>query len=234
MNTVALVVALYESFSFLNKVEEKVREHNPQQTYWESVSLTHSTLTLKLHTKSDSVKRSMSDLYLKASFNIQEGSVVLENLYCEDAAIADELRTYIVAHAPKRFDTTLVKVPAVFTEEVLTYLRSADEIAKQVQNCSSGDNYYPGYFSEMIIEETQIILKQINRWNARSIDHKKDYHMRDLEFFIPLTADTIEHSFMADSIGRMRIHFSDHSTPNNKSCGDRISEQIKIEKTLFE
>jgi hypothetical protein len=234
MNTIALVVALYESFSFLQTLEHKALEKDPTHVYWKTVSLKYNTITLTLHTKSDTVPRHMSHLYLEASFNIESGNVVIENLYCENAAIKDELHTYIVAHMPERFDTTLEKVPPVFTEEVLAYLRSADEIAKQAYQCASGDNYHPGYFSEISIEENQIILKQVNRWNARSLDHKKDYHMRDLELYVPLTSDAIKETFVEEQIGRMQIHFSDHSTPNNKVCGDKITEQIKIEKQKFE
>lgn len=233
MNTIALVLALYESFSFLHTLEARVLEHTPQQTYWKSVSLTHSTITLTLHTKSDSVKRSMSDVYLKASFEIHEGNMSLGSFYCADDAVVNELRNYITTHAPKRFDSASINT-GVFNLEVLEYIRIADAIAKQAYQCSSGDNYYPGYFSEMIIQETQIVLKQINRWNARSIDHKNDYHMRDLEFYIPLTAAAIEQSFVDDYIGRMQIVFSDRSTQNNKSCGDKIAEQMQVEKIQFE
>jgi hypothetical protein len=234
MNTIALVVALYESFSFLHTLEHKILEKDSTQAYWKAVSLKHNTLTLTLHIKNDTVPKHMSHLYLEASFDIQSGNIIFENLYCENVALTDELHTYILTHAPKRFDTTLAKTPPVFTEEVLAYLRSADEIAKQADQCAPGDNYHPGYFSVITIEETLIILTQTNRWNARSLDHKKDYHMRDLEFYIPLTSDVIDQSFAEEHLGRMLIHFSDHSTPNNKVCGDKIAEQIKAEKLKFE
>ncbi|HSY62927.1 MAG TPA: hypothetical protein VK796_13675 [Cytophaga sp.] len=233
MNTIALVVALYESFSFLHSLEHKIREKDSTHTYWKTVSLKHNTITLSLHVKNDTVSRNMSPTYIEVFFNVENENIILDHLYCDNTAIKEELHTYIAAHAPKRFDTALLKTPSVFTEEVLAYLQSADEIAKQAYQCAPGDNYYPGYFSEISIEEDQIMLKQVNRWNARSLNHKKDYHMRDLELYIPLTSDAIQKAFAEEQIGRMRIHFSDHSTPNNKACGDKIAEQIKIERQKY-
>ncbi len=158
--------------------------------------------------------------------------VTLTEVYCDKREHQDEIKKFIVDHAP------VTNFPAStnfnnYSKETLSYFPIVDEIAKQAYNCSSGDNYRPGYFSTIIVGEKGIILEQINHWNAKSSDHKKDYHLRNLEFYIPLSP-IAKPMFDDYEIGKMQIHFRDNSSKNNKDCGDRIIEKLLEEKAKFE
>jgi hypothetical protein len=113
-------------------------------------------------------------------------------------------------------------------------LTIADEIAKQAHHFSAGDDYRPGYYSEIALNDNGIVLKQINHWNARSIDHKKDYTLRNLEFYISLTEDKPKLSFQQEYIGKMIVLFSDRSSENKKRCADRILKKINEERLRFD
>jgi hypothetical protein len=120
-------------------------------------------------------------------------------------------------------------------EAVERYLIIAESIARCAQHCAVGDNYRPGYFSDMIVTPEGITLQQINHMNARSLDHKKNYSLRNLEFFIPLkqTSPGTRSLLPDDHIGVMRISFSDRSSQNNRACGEKILEKIAEEKSAF-
>ncbi len=193
-----------------------------------SVSLSYSSIKLKL-TGSD---ENSSTLYFQCVFQIQQQQIKLVNVYAEQKNKQEEFMIFVNEHlSGLSFNTD--KSEATYSPTVINYLAIADAIAKQSYLCSSGDDYHPGYYSEIIIEETQLVLKQINRHNSRSIDHKNDYHLRELEFYIPLQPTEVKLAFQEESIGEMKLRFFDHSSQNNKSCGDRIKEQIEIEKLRF-
>jgi hypothetical protein len=124
-----------------------------------------------------------------------------------------------------------------FSETLGTYLTIAESIARCAYLCAKGDDYRPGYFSEIAIDEQEIMLRQINHMNAKSLDHKKDYSLRDLEFFIPLeeSAGLAPKRLMIgeEYIGKMRVRFDDRSSENNRGCGDLIRSQMTEEKGRF-
>ena len=144
------------------------------------------------------------------------------------------MREYILHHMPTEFRSTESEHTDVLTEEVAHYLTMADEIAKQVYLCSAGDDYRPGYYSEISIDDYGIRLKQINYHNARSIKHKQDYYMRTLEFYIPLTTEEPKLLFQQEKIGKMLVEFSDSSSEHNKVCGNKILEKLKEARLKFE
>ena len=119
-----------------------------------------------------------------------------------------------------------------YSKEIIDYLIMADSIAGQSYLCSSGDDYYPGCFSTIEIGEDSILLQQTNHHNARSIDHKQNYTMRKLEITIPLKSPY--HDRDCDhKIGKMLINFSDRSSKQNKTCGDKILKMIEEETQKF-
>jgi hypothetical protein len=110
----------------------------------------------------------------------------------------------------------------------------AESIAEQAYQCTSGDDYGPGYFSKIKLTSNGITLEQINHMNSKSLAHKQDYSLRDLEFFIPYGSQKPgKLLFEEEYIGTMRIRFSDRSSANNRNCGDRIRQQIDAERVKF-
>ena len=122
-----------------------------------------------------------------------------------------------------------------YTRALDNYLAIADAIAGCAYLCAAGDDYWPGYFSEITVQSEGITLRQTNHMNSKSLDHKDNYSLRDLQFFIP-SKQSIRQKPLAmdeDYIGTMRISFSDRSSQNNQKCGDRILEKIREEKLKF-
>jgi hypothetical protein len=234
MNTLELVRSLSDYVLLLTTLESREQKYyvamgEPLPEFVKSVSLSYRRILLCLNTTSASEQ--LPSTYLQCKLEIDQERVNLIDVYCENTDQVEAITDYLLHHLPDRFpsnpDTT-------YSKETLRYLTIADNIGRQAYHCSAGDDYYPGYFSEIRIEEDQIILKQINRWNARSIDHKNDYHMRDLEFYIPLTPLAIKPLYQDEAIGGMRIRFSDSSSKNNKGCGEKIRQKIEEEKLKFE
>lgn len=221
--TIQLLPALFPFQQLLDSVSKQIPVKSAG-----SVSLSYSTIKLKLA----GIEENSSALYFQCVFQIQQQQIKLVNVYAEQKDLQEDLTFLVNKHIPAlSFNTDTIDVK--YSPTVINYLAIADAIAKQGYLCSSGDDYHPGYYSEIIMEETQFILKQINRYNSRSIDHKNDYHLRELEFSIPLQPTEIKLGFQEESIGEMKLRFFDHSSPNNKTCGDRISEQIETEKQRF-
>jgi len=234
MSAVELVNTLYNYRSLLVKIQDDelknaVTSGNQSRNFLKSVSLSYSFLKLKLDVLSHSVDhtRESSTLYMQCTLRIDKESILLEEIYCVDKERGSYLRDFIQQQSPKTWNTSISE--NIFEAETLRYLEIADEIAKEGYLCSTGDNYNPGFFSKIVINDDGIVLEQINRMNAKSIDHKQDYHMRDLEIFIPLSTQGEHLSLENYKIGQMLITFDDRSSKNNKACGDRILEKI-IEK----
>jgi hypothetical protein len=122
-----------------------------------------------------------------------------------------------------------------YTPSLDTYLAIAGSIAACAYLCAAGDDYWPGYFSEITVQSEGITLRQVNHMNSKSSNHKNDYSLRDLQFFIPSKQSVRQKPLVMDEdyIGTMRISFSDRSSQNNKKCGDRILQKIREEKSRF-
>jgi hypothetical protein len=165
-------------------------------------------------------------LYGRVCFESPNNTYDLKDIYCEDASRMDELKIIIN-------NTSLIEAAFDYKEEIYQYLQIADSIAKRTQNCTSGDNYRPGYYSKIFVSDEQIILSQVNYMNAKSLNHKNDYSMRNLEIIIPLSGQKENMGFSDYQIGVMLIRFSDSSSDNNRSCGLAIREQIELESALY-
>jgi hypothetical protein len=228
MNSLAIINGLHPYLQLLHDLEAKelIRYSNNDEReslFFKSVSLRYSTITIKLN------HGVTGQQFLIGNLEIKDQTVSINNLYCEDEVV----KGYVLQHAPKKFPAK--QGTFIFDPDIQQYLSIADEIAKEGYLRSTGDDYRPGYYSESIVETDKIILKQVNHWNSRSIDHKNDYHLRDLSFIIPLNDEVILPSrFNEQKIGNMRIDFSDRSSVNNKSVGEAIQNKIEAEKLKFE
>lgn len=237
INTVNLLSGLNE-YLFLAKGLKKIIEPNHGTEVVTSISLCYDTIKLKFDNITGQMANQgtlQTETLLTCSFQIKGTLVTLNEIHCQKTLLENEVRGFILDHFSGSGMTWGIDTRELpYSAETVRYVSIADRIAKEVYFCDAGDAYRPGYFSEIILEhEALIILRQINRHNSRSIDHKKDYFMRELEFFIPLKPGPKKLSFDEDTIGEMRIRFFDHSTQNNQKCGDRIREKIRDEKSNF-
>ena len=168
-------------------------------------------------------------MYFKCQFEIENNKVSLSSLYCEDPTREVELKKFIEHHAPVAGFPSTTNFNN-YHQDVLQYFTIADEIAKPAVLCSAGDDYRPGYYSEIIVEEEKVILRQVNWHNAKSSAHKDNYTMRKLEFLIPTKGQQLKPSFDSENLGSMIVNFQDSSSNQNTSCGDKIRVKIEEEK----
>lgn len=234
MNSLAIVNELYRYFSLLTAIETLEKKNgyaNKPGYFHKSVSLRYDFITLVL--KFNDEENLHSECF-NATFKLVGHTPTLTELHCIPDERKNEIRDYVRKNSPQSFNNEMLTNSEWVNETVIQYLNIADEIAKQAFRCSQGDDYRPGYFSEVVVDDSGIILRQINRWNSRSILHKNDYYLRDLEFHIPTADVERKLSYGAEKIGRMTVFFSDSSSVNNKSCGDRIYNAIQAQKSQFE
>lgn len=198
------------------------------------IAYKYITIELKSATKEE--PDHFSHILLKVRFEIQHDSMVFSEIYCLEAGDTDRLERWIKnnteihdAHWHTARNNTWYHSP-----EITAYLNIADEIAGKAYLCSSSDDYAPGYYSEITIQEDLITLDQINLHNSRSSAHKSDYMLRKLRFEIPMTRHAVLSTFNDYKIGNMRILFSDSSSENNKDCGKMILAEILRQKAAFD
>lgn len=185
-------------------------------------SLSYDTLKFTIHTG--------RTLYFQCKANYNDKTVLPSDFY---HANLKDITVLLKQFVKSVLDDTEVQRKLSYPQEIDSYLSIAERIAQQAHYCAAGDNYHPGYFSEISLQQVGITLQQINHMNSRSLAHKKDYSLRNLEFFIPFQSDGQKISFQDQFIGVMRIRFSDRSSENNKKYGDRIRVKIEEEKQAF-
>ncbi|WP_073137200.1 hypothetical protein [Chryseolinea serpens] len=239
--TIDLLSGLQEVRTLLTTIELMEMKHHaqsgdPADAFHKMIVLSYNVLKLKLFIDKKLPKQEGHSpaLYLQVTFEINEDKLEHSGLYCEERDREPEIAQFIrQSKSPVGFLWSTKKRDVFYSDSVIQYLSLADSIAMQAQHCGLGDDYQPGYYSEIVLEDARIHLKQINHWNARSIDHRDDYFLRDLEFEIPLQPVAARSSFLNDAIGDMQIYFSDRSSDKNKGCGRNIQEQIQIAKAKF-
>ena len=239
MNTIDLLNGLQAFVSLLTTIKKMEQAHHDLAgelniTLTGSISLRYSFVILNINSKKKEQplgEKMLPSRYTKVTFQIDQQGVSCTEVYAEQKDREIVLRDFIFQHIPV---WNTLKPANVYNAETVRYLGIADLIARNGYQCSAGDNYSPGYFSEIKVEDDRIILRQINRWNSKSLDHRDDYHMRDLEFFIPLQSTEVGYSLHDHQIGQMLINFTDHSSKNNKDCGERIMKKMMEEKARFE
>lgn len=238
MNTIAILNHLqpYQNLLYdLQSQETQYLTHQPGFARLnKKIRSAYSFIVLEL--KQEFEGQDNEILYAEITFEEREGKMVLMKVYCEDKLRIAELESTI-KNNPLVHDVVWDSHPNtdVFVDGVLSnYLNIADSIASLALHCNTGDNYRPGYYSAIIIEKHEVVLQQINHMHSRSIDHKDNYHLRNLEIRIPFHGSPTKPSRFDYQIGDMGISFSDASSKNNKACGDRILEKIKLLKIEFE
>ncbi len=228
MKTVEILYNLNPYQHLLDTLYQKESDNGIQLVKY--LKCQYNFITLELKRKKDGV------IVTKVEFELRKGKMVLNDTYVENisqkAALETLIRTNKQVHDAHWH--TEPNNTWYHDNEVTCYVNIADEIAKVAVNYSIGDNYYPGYYSEILISDTSITLSQINLHNSRSIDHKSDYHMRKLIMTIPLTKNAAT-PFLPDyNIGDLQIKLSDNSSTNNKTCGKAILECIQNRIAGFE
>jgi hypothetical protein len=198
----------------LQTIFRKMSEHNSLRT--RALQVTRSFDFIRLEWK----ESEYAD-FCRVELMCSQQSVELKSVYCEEKSLED-----LISHAvptPLTLSATLFP----FTETVALQLRTADRIASLVAHCAAGDDYRPGHFSKVRLAGDHILLSQINHMNSRSLSHKENYSLRNLEFFIPLTTafkTNFRHDYRS---GDMLIRFEDDSSNNNRRCGDRLRAELE-------
>lgn len=227
MSTVGLLNGLQYYIRLLSVIKDQLIAVKPEQHLSWRVSLSYDQLTLMLHA-SDGDNIDRQPVYAQCRLQIKDKTVIVSEVFCQDKVQQEKMNEVLQEQMPPGgYTWDLTREVNQYPRETLLYLDTADQIARAAYLCSSGDNYRPGYYSNIIVSAENIQLFQINHWNSKSIAHKKDYHLRDLKFIVPLTETNKTGAWGDEWIGRMRIHFSDRSSSNNKDCGNKIQDMIR-------
>jgi hypothetical protein len=236
MRTLDLLTTLDDYVSLLKAVKEKeISQPSDKEDpgiFLATVSLRYNFIMLKLEhgKKLPASQRYMLSRYMECTFRIEQDKVSVATFYFQQKEREATVKKFILENTPKKWAPGSKKNR--YGEEVVRLLSIADDIAQAANLCATGDDYGPGFYSEIIIEQSRLILRQTNHMNSRSLAHREDYHMRDLEFFIPLQVMEEKASSYDYSIGNMFINFSDMSSKNNKSCGERLKQKIAEHKGI--
>ncbi len=243
MNAFDIIKNLYTFWPLLNNIHHAEQSHLKDKSGFiklsKQVSSQYNFITLQLqyHHKEDKDQTQPTiDNYCEVTFEITDNRIVFKELYVGDESRYDDLKKII--HKDKTVNNTLwnqnnskQSAPSL---TITNYLTLADTIANEAVNCTSGDDYRPGNYSKVTLDDEFISLHQINYMNSRSLDHKEDYSMRNLEFIIPIAESRKDSSRYDYQIGEMLINLSDNSSKNNKHCGQVIKEKIEQMKRLFD
>ena len=198
--------------------------------------MAYKFITIELKSAIKEAPDNFNHTLIQVKFEIRQDKMLFTEIYCLNNEDTDKLEKWIKnnteihdAHWHTERNNTWYHNP-----ETTAYLNIADEIAEKAYLCNSGDDYQPGYYSEITVEEDLITLDQLNLHNSRSSDHKSDYMMRKLKFEIPMTNHAVLSKFNDYEIGNMGISFSDSSSENNKGCGKAILAEIIKQKAVFD
>jgi hypothetical protein len=238
MKAIEILYNLSPYQSLLEEIYKRESKEDPNFVWTKCLRSQYSFITLELRVTPKDDLDAYGELVIQVTFELIHGKVVLSEIYCEEESKKEELEQLIKSNKAVH-DAHWHEEPNntwYHDEKVTAYINMADEIAHEAYNCNIGDDYRPGCFSEIKVEGSILSLSQVNLHHAKSSDHKEDYHMRKLFFYIPLTTEeTIKTTFdMNYQIGEMQIAFSDHSSPKNRGCGQKVVEQILHQKAGFE
>ncbi len=222
---------------FLEALYERESKANPGVHWERSIENQYRFIILKVEYGVNTEYHLQTAI--KITFEIKNSRIVLSEIYTEDPLKKEAIEKSIQENQTIREAQWHTEPNNTWyhDEETTAYINIADKIAEAGSNCTSGDNYDPGHYSEIKVNSTGIFLNQINLYNSRSSAHKDNYHMRKLRFFIPLykgmnaMRDIDDNSY---KIGKMEISFSDRSSPVNKKCGEKIVEEILQQQQIFE
>lgn len=191
MKTIDILQNLKPYVEFLEQLKKEetstLQNGNAFEYLEKSIRCQYSFITLELYCVTKSADSGEFDrrLLCQIKFEIVQDKIEFKEVYHQKPR-QDALRLAIVDNKKISGIPWQKEVSdKSFCKEYLEYLAAADEIASISANCASGDNYYPGFYSEIKIGEKGIELNQINHMNSKSLDHKQNYSLRDLQIFIP-------------------------------------------------
>lgn len=171
------------------------------------------------------VRAGDGDLLYEIRFVVDDAGAKVEKVYSPDEALAETFRSKLSQMKFPGFgERNLQDIP--WSDEVKRSVEEADRIAALCLNSTWGDDYHPGNFSKITLFDDRIELEQVNKMNAKSLDHKNNYSLRSLEFTIPLSK-SLTFSLAQYKIGDMLVEFTDHSSENNLQYGMRVSEELE-------
>ncbi|MEJ1238394.1 hypothetical protein WBG78_09705 [Chryseolinea sp. T2] len=149
------------------------------------------------------------------------------SIFCDSNAVQKELSDKIEGENWPGWQSSAT-IKTKFPEQVLQAMDSADSIAALVTNCTRGDEYSPGNFSKISASNKRIKLEQINYMNSRSLSHKDNYSLRQLVFTINFDPGSVNELRRGEyRIGIMKVEFSDRSSANNRTCGDKVIAELE-------
>jgi hypothetical protein len=221
--TIELVRNLITQFNLFHKLCVNFALSGPDLKFAVSLSYTRNRFNV----------RKGNDLLLQFALEGETSEIEIIDIFYQDKHEVDLVKEHFVPLVTGSLVTGANVIP--HTSEMNRYLAVAESIAGCTYLCAAGDDYRPGYFSEITVDNEGVTLRQINHMNAKSLDHRNDYSLRDLEFFIPFNevTDQSRLKFGEETIGKMRVSFSDRSSDNNRKCGDRVEEKIAEERLQF-
>ena len=165
--------------------------------------------------------------FAQIRFQLTDEAGKLVSIFCDSDAMQKSLAEKIERENWPGWQAS-ASIETKFPEQVLQAMNSADSIAALVTNCTRGDDYRPGNFSKISASERRIKLEQINHMNSRSLSHKDNYSLRQLVFTINLDSSPVNEPGRGEyQIGIMKVEFSDHSSANNRICGDKVIAELK-------
>jgi hypothetical protein len=230
MTAPEIVYILQPFKKYLIQLQEQEVQRYPEYEYSYEANLSYTFITLKVFRKT--IDSTGNNLCIQIIFRIENNQILFSEIFHADRIDTQQLTDDITLNSNLHGSLygEAQKQPIDFTDETVTYLSIADRISNHAVNMYSGDNYWPGNYSNVKLTADTITLEQINHMNSRSINHKDNYSLRDLVFKIPLQKTVVlKHSYDALLLGRMMVSFSDRSSQNNRAAGDAIQEQIKKE-----
>jgi hypothetical protein len=235
MHTADILNNLLPYLQELQSIQRTKASAMPESIFTYSLSISYDQIQLQLFR--NEADHTRQNLHLQLLFEINRSRIMFKEIYCDDPTPVDTLVAVIKANTDLHgasFPKETASAPINWLDvDTRNFLSIADSIAALALNQHTGDNYRPGFYNNIEITETAIILSQVNHMNSRSLNHKQDYSLRDLMFTIPIDnksipqhqARTLDGEY---SIGTMHVSFSDRSSANNREAGNAI--QIMLEK----
>ena len=220
-STLNIIEYLYLQQERFAPIIEKLIAMDSRFTW--SIALQHSFLTYDVSVIETRDQRLARYYYWKRNLS---DSTEPASIYCPDEALLLQSREQIQPVSYEYFRSVNTLSHQLFSQEVMSSVKTAEAIARPAYGCTSGDDYAPGVFSKVALSGKGIHLEQINHYNAKSLAHKDNYSLRDLKFFVPTGADEVRTTYGSEKIGNMLVEFDDRSSANNRECGRLINAKI--------
>ncbi|OJJ23672.1 hypothetical protein BKI52_04765 [marine bacterium AO1-C] len=197
-----------------------------QTNIWKAEQL--SKQLLKQGAQSVDWKAELWELGYEVVLKVHTSKQEVMEIYLESRLPSEATRLYVNPQTKQAPIAQLYK--AISTDntqranEWLHYLDSKPKLLEIANKIFSHCDYKQTI--KLSLQSQAIQVNYTNWKNARSIRHKKNYHMLKLD--ITIMAKLSNASFQAFQFGEhMQVTFSDHSTQQNRREGERILAKIK-------